>query len=222
MKKLFCGLLLVSVIIGGTFALLKDKVFVEVPDDVRNNLELRYGEKFEFLGYIKDENTENARVMRLKGKSGVFKLTRYYDKDGYLHYNDTYFAIKHKNEIEKIFNDAFRGVDRKIKYEIDFDESTFPNETTSNLSLPDFLRNDDTVFKINAVSAPRWVDNDIEIFTERLFNSGTKASVSLLHCGDKLIDLNDFDSVIRSSDSDGKRLFFSTDSNGGIFYINRE
>lgn len=222
MRKIFYGLLILSVFIGGAFALFKDKIFVDVPEDVKKNLELRYGEDFDFVKYVEEENTEHSRVMILKGDSGEFKLTRYYDANGYIHYTDNYYAVKHYDEIKEIFDKVFYSIDKRLKYEIDLNTSTFPDETLAITSLPEFLQNEKTVFNIKVVSTPKWMDGDIQEFAKRLQNSGAKANVSMLHCGKDLIKLSDFDSVMRSEESIGNKIFFAVGGNGDILYINRE
>ncbi|MGV3076330.1 hypothetical protein ACEE21_14700 [Clostridium baratii] len=222
MKKIFYGLLILSAFIGGAFALFQDKIFIDVPEDVKKNLELRYGEEFEFIEYVEGENTENSRVMILKGDSGKFKLTRYYDSEGYVHYMDNYYAVKHYDEIKEIFDKAFYSIDKRLEYEIDLNTSTFPSETLAIMSFSEFLQDEKTVFDINVVSTPNWVDDDIQEFANRLQNSGAKANVKMLRCGEDLIKLSDFDSVMHSKESIGNKIFFSVGGNGEIFYINRE
>lgn len=221
MKKLVYGIMILGVLVGGLFAIFEDKVSVDIPEDVILNLEERYGGSFKFIDYIPEENTENSRVMKIKGKDGEFKLTRYYDGNNQLHYNDNYLGVKYKDKLEDTFEEYLERVNKKVNFELDLGKSTFPDETTKKTFYPNLLSSEETFFELKVVSGYEWTDGDIEYFSYRMKEQSIKVNVTMLYCEDSLIKLSDFDSVIRSDESVGKRLSFSIGEDGSILYINR-
>ena len=222
MKKVFFTLVLLSAILGGLFSVFEDKIFIDIPDDVISNLNRRYNEKdFKFKRYINEENSENSRVMIIDGKYGDFKLTRYYDDKNNIRYNDNYLGYKYKSELYDDMYSCFKRVDDRFNFELDLNNSDFPNETDTSFLLDKLLEDDKTFLKVKVVTIPNWTDDDIEIFALKLSEFKIKANVSML-CYDRLINMSDFDSVMKSDNSVGKKVFFSVGSNGEVLYINRE
>jgi len=221
MKKLFYGVLILASLVGGLFALFQDKVFTDIPEDVKANLESRYDGDFSFIGYIQEENNVNSRVMRIKGKYGEFKLTRYYNGNNEIHYNDNYLGYKYKDRLEETFKEYLSRVNKKFKFELDLDKSSFPDDTTDKVFYPDLIADKNTFFKLKIVSKYEWTDDDIEYFSYRMKDLGLKINVNMLYCKDSFVDFSDFDSVMRSSESIGRRLSFSIGDDGSILYINR-
>jgi hypothetical protein len=224
MKKVVYGLLILGALVGGLFALFEDKIFVDVPEDVMQNLEDRYGGTFKFIDYIPEENTENSRVMKIKAKEGEFKLTRYYDANGVVHYNDNYLGYKYFNTIKEELDGVFSLPlsEGTLEYEVDLDGSSFPDDTDKLLFLPQLLAKDGTFIKLNIVTTFEWDDNNLKTLATYLDSGlGMKVVVSALE-HDELIDMRDFDSMMRSSETEGKRVFFSIGKDKEILYTNRE
>lgn len=222
MKKVFYGLMILAVLVGGGFALFEDRIFTDIPEDVISNLEMRYNGKFQFVGYIEEENTENSRAMKIKGKYGEFKLIRYYDGKGVIHYNDNYLGYRYKKQIDEDLDTCFSRVDSRYKFEVDLDKSTFPDETDESVFYTNLISNKVTSLKVKAVTTPKWSDGDIATFSTKMKELKLKGNISMLRCGEKLISLSDFDPVMRSPESVSNKVFFSIGSNGNIHYINRE
>lgn len=226
MRKLIYGLLIAAALVGGLFALFEDKIFVDIPEDVMSNLDYRYGSanNFKFIDYIPEESNENSRVMRIKGKDGEFKLTRYYDNNGVVHYNDNYLGYKYFNTIKEELDDVFSLPlsEGTLEYEVDLDGSSFPDDTDKLLFLPQLLAKDGTFIKLNIVTTFEWDDNNLKTLATYLDSGlGMKVVVSALE-HDELIDMRDFDSMMRSSETEGKRVFFSIGKDKEILYTNRE
>lgn len=222
MKKIVYGLLILAVLIGGGLALFEDKIFTDVPEDVITSLENRYGEKFKFVEYIDEEQDIDSRVMNVKSDRGIFKVTRYYDGSGKVQYNDNYLGYKYKKRIEEKIDDLLKMylIDNSIKYEVDLDGSTFPNNTNKNMSLEDLLADSNTYIKLNIISNFKLTDTFVSSFANKV---EMKVVVHALESeGGRLIDMDDFDSVSLSSKSDGKRVYFSVDEEGDLVYLNRE
>ena len=226
MRKLIYGLLIIASLVGGLFALFEDKIFVDIPEDVMSNLDYRYGSanKFKFIGYIPEESDENSRVMKIKGKDGEFKLTRYYDSNGVVQYNDNYLGYKYLNTIKEELDSIFKYPlsEETLKYEIDLNGSSFPDNTDKLLFLPQLLAKDSTFIKLNIVTTFEWDDTNLQILADSLDSGlGMKIVVSALEY-DRLINMSDFDSMMRSSETEGKRVFFSIGKDKEILYTNRE
>lgn len=226
MKKLFYGLLIAAALVGGIAGLVLDKVSVDIPEDVVENLNTRYpnNESFEFVGYVEDENTTNSRVMIIKGKNGEFKLTRYYDTDGVVHYNDNYLGVTYINSLAEHLEDIFDKLDIKFKLEIDLDDSAFPDETKNTDLIGKVLSSYDALLKVNVITPASLTDADISRLVNVMSSNGLVGNISfsVLQSGLNDVKFSDFDSVMRSGASDGKRTFFSVDSDYNISYINRE
>lgn len=226
MRKLIYGLLIIAALVGGLFALFEDKIFVDIPEDVMSNLDYRYGSanKFKFIDYIPEESDENSRVMKIKGKDGEFKLTRYYDSNGVVQYNDNYLGYKYLNTIKEELDSVFKYPlsEGTLKYEIDLNGSSFPDNTDKLLFLPQLLAKDSTFIKLNIVTTFEWDDTNLQILADYLDSGlGMKVVVSALEY-DRLINISDFDSMMRSSETEGKRVFFSIGKDKEILYTNRE
>ena len=226
MRKLIYGLLIIAALVGGLFALFEDKIFVDIPEDVMSNLDYRYGSanKFKFIDYIPEESDENSRVMKIKGKDGEFKLTRYYDSNGVVQYNDNYLGYKYLNTIKEELDSVFKYPlsEGTLKYVIDLNGSSFPDNTDKLLFLPQLLAKDSTFIKLNIVTTFEWDDTNLQILADYLDSGlGMKVVVSALEY-DRLINMSDFDSMMRSSETEGKRVFFSIGKDKEILYTNRE
>lgn len=226
MRKLIYGLLIIAALVGGLFALFEDKIFVDIPEDVMSNLDYRYGSanKFKFIDYIPEESDENSRVMKIKGKDGEFKLTRYYDSNGVVQYNDNYLGYKYLNTIKEELDSVFKYPlsEGTLKYEIDLNGSSFPDNTDKLLFLPQLLAKDSTFIKLNIVTTFEWDYTNLQILADYLDSGlGMKIVVSALEY-DRLINMSDFDSMMRSSETEGKRVFFSIGKDKEILYTNRE
>lgn len=225
MKKVFYALLISSAILGGIAGLVLDRVSVDIPKDVIQNLKSRYINEndFQFKGYIDSENTTNSRVMKIKGKNGEFKLTRYYDSNGVVHYNDNYLGVVYKEILTSRLEEIFDSLDIKYKLEIDLDKSIFPDETKNDDLIGKVISDSDALLQVNVVTKESMTDDDIlkVLGRMKLYNLQGNITFRVLQ-SEKNIAFSDFDSVIRSSSSNGKRLFFSVDKDYNVLYSNRE
>lgn len=218
--------LIVSIVVGAVGALVIGGIYVffkpvDIAKDTEENLERRYNIDFNFKDFTNNGST-NSREMIFSGNGNEYIVSRYYDSDNSIKYNDNVLGFEYKDTIEKDVKGISSVLGEEIKIELDSESSHFPDNTNSSFSLENLLRDSDTVLNFNVISLSSWANSDIKKFSDIFYDSfGVKAKFKILVL-DEFIDFEDFDSVMLSSESEDNKIFFSIQEGGNLGYINRE
>lgn len=218
--------LVLSIVVGAVGALVIGSVYmlfnpVDIAKDTEENLESRYGIDFNFKDFT-NNGSINSREMMFSDNENDYIVSRYYDSDNSLKYNDNVLGYKYKDTIEADVKSILSILDEDISVELDLESSHFPDNTNSSFSLKNLLMDRSTVLNFNVVSLSSWSNSDIKKFSDMFYDTfGVKAKYKVL-VSDEFPDFKDFDLVMSLSESEGKKIFFSILEGGSLGYINRE
>lgn len=189
-----CSIFLVWVI-------LSNFVLKSTEEITEGDLESRYEEVFDFVGFTSDNNTVNSKSMYFKGKYGTFIVTKYFDNDRNEHFKDSYLGYKYFDDIQGYLKDAF-GDGYYVTFDVD--KSSYPEYTTSSVSLKQLLKDEDTLIKVHVSCAEDIPDDEVERVVSTLYDKYNMMVDCTIDC------------------DTGEKVYFMTGETGGLDYLNRE
>lgn len=149
-KWFYLILFLLLVTFYGGWYFIENTLSVDVPSEVEKYCSKKYGETFSWNSYISEENTESSRVSLVSDKDSIkFKVVRYYDLNGNIHYKDNYLGYKYEDKIYELLRET---IPEKYNFTLSIKNSEFADIEDSSIDVAEFCRNSDTVLSLTFLS----------------------------------------------------------------------